>query len=159
MSRLLISLTGSGSRQGTRPIGSGDVPLARTTKPLTNTEVDRARPREKEYSLVDGNGLKLRITPSGGKTWLFNYYRPSDQKRTQIAFGQYPAVSLAQARQQRELARGLLAQGTDPKVERERLARAAQQAQEERTNTLEKVATEWLVVKRSQVSTDHADDI
>lgn len=130
--------------------------MARTTKPLTNTEVGRAKPRDREYSLVDGKGLKLRITPAGTKTWLFNYLRPLDGKRTNIGFGQYPAVSLAQARQQRAQARELLAQSIDPRRERERLARLAQQAN---SQTLERVAAAWLEVKRSQVSTDHADDI
>jgi integrase len=130
--------------------------LARTTRPLTNTEVDRARAREREYSLVDGQGLKLRITPAGTRTWLFNYQRPADGKRTNIGFGQYPDVSLAQARRQREQARGLLAQGIDPRQERERQARRARQAS---SQTFELVAAEWLEVKRSQVSADHADDI
>jgi hypothetical protein len=50
--------------------------MARTTKPLTHTEVSQAKPKAKEYSLMDGSGLKLRIAPSGSKIWLFNYYRP-----------------------------------------------------------------------------------
>ncbi len=47
--------------------------MPRTTKPLTNTEVERSKPKEKEYSLSDGNGLTLRIKPNGSKPWLFNY--------------------------------------------------------------------------------------
>ncbi len=50
--------------------------MARTTKPLTNTEIKQANPKEKEYSLADGQGLKLRIKPNGSKLWIFNYYRP-----------------------------------------------------------------------------------
>ena len=33
--------------------------MARTTKPLTNTEVHQAKAKEKEFNLVDGNGLAL----------------------------------------------------------------------------------------------------
>ena len=43
------------------------VTMANTTKPLTNTEVKQNKPRKKEYSLADGNGLYLRVKPSGTK--------------------------------------------------------------------------------------------
>jgi len=39
--------------------------MARTTKALTNTEVQQSKPKEKEFNLVDGNGLALRIKPNG----------------------------------------------------------------------------------------------
>ena len=51
--------------------------MARTTKPLTNTEVQQAKPKEKEFNLVDGDGLALRVKPNGSKLWILNYYRPS----------------------------------------------------------------------------------
>ena len=46
--------------------------LANTTQPLTNTQVERSKPRDTEYKLGDGNGLFLAIKPSGKKTWIFN---------------------------------------------------------------------------------------
>ena len=52
------------------------VTMSRTTTPLTNTEVKHAKPKDKEYNLVDGDGLMLRVKPNGSKLWLFNYYRP-----------------------------------------------------------------------------------
>ena len=72
--------------------------MPRLTKRLTNTEVDKAKPKTKEYSLSDGDGLSLRIKPNGSKLWLFNYYHPTTKKRTNAGLGMYPAVSLAQAR-------------------------------------------------------------
>ncbi len=45
------------------------------TNPLTNTEVKQAKPKDKVYKLSDGNGLQLRIRPSGGKSWLLDYIR------------------------------------------------------------------------------------
>jgi hypothetical protein len=54
--------------------------MANTTKPLTTTEVKQAKPREKEHNLADGNGLYLRVKPSGMKLWIFNYSRPSPRK-------------------------------------------------------------------------------
>ena len=47
--------------------------MPRLTKRLTNIEVDKAKPKTKEYSLSDGDGLSLRIKPNGSKPWLFNY--------------------------------------------------------------------------------------
>ena len=42
--------------------------MANTTQPLTNTQVDRSKPRDSEYKLGDGHGLFLAIKPSGKKT-------------------------------------------------------------------------------------------
>ncbi|MCU7861287.1 MAG: integrase arm-type DNA-binding domain-containing protein [Candidatus Thiodiazotropha sp. (ex Lucinoma kastoroae)] len=56
--------------------------MARTTKPLTNTEVQQAKPKDKEFNLADGNGLALRVKPNGTKLWIFNYYRPYTKKRS-----------------------------------------------------------------------------
>ena len=66
--------------------------MARITKPLTNTEVERAKPKDKDYSLMDGQGLFLRVKPNGVKSWLFNYYKPysTPPKRTNLGIGTYP---------------------------------------------------------------------
>ncbi|HJF79275.1 preprotein translocase, partial [Gallibacterium anatis] len=58
--------------------------MARVTKPLTNTEIDRAKPKGRPYTLTDGNGLFLLISTTGSKTWQFNYYRPVINKRTKF---------------------------------------------------------------------------
>ena len=91
--------------------------MPRTTKPLTNTEIKQAKPKDKEYNLVDGDGLSLRVNPKGSKFWLFNYYRPITKKRANISFGSYPALSLAQARELRKKSKELLAQNIDEKHE------------------------------------------
>jgi len=67
--------------------------------PLTATQVKTAKPKDKEYSLSDGDGLLLRIRPTGSKTWIFKYYHPATNKRTNMAFGTYPETSLAKARE------------------------------------------------------------
>ncbi len=59
--------------------------MARTTKPLTNTEVQQAKSKDKEFNLVDGNGLALRVKPKGSKLWIFNYYRPYTKKQTSLS--------------------------------------------------------------------------
>ena len=96
--------------------------MPRKTTALTNTEIKQAKPKDKEYSLNDGDGLALRIKTTGSKQWIFNYYRPFSKKRANISFGQYPEVSLAEARKQREKARALVAKDIDPKTHKDEIA-------------------------------------
>lgn len=130
--------------------------MARTTKPLTNTEVKQAKPKDKIYSLSDGSGLQLRIKPTGSKLWLFDYYRPFTKKRTSLSLGSYPDVSLVNARSRRQKARELLAEDIDPQQHREEQILKARTSIE---NTLESVALKWLEIKKTKVSPDHAQKI
>ncbi len=130
--------------------------MANTTKLLTNTEVKQAKPKAKEYNLADGGGLALRIKPNSSKYWIFNYSRPITKKRANISFGAYPDLSLAEARRKGEKARELLANKIDPKDYKESTTEKELQAH---NDTLEAVAKQWLEVKKSKVSADHADDI
>lgn len=127
--------------------------MARTTRQLTNTEVNQAKPRGKEYNLADGYGLYLRVKPNGAKLWLFQYFKPFIKKRTNISIGKYPAVTLADARKQAEAYRGLLAKNVDPKEERTR--EASEHAQAHR-NTFKSVAQEWYEIKQDAVSDTYA---
>ena len=129
--------------------------MARTTKPLTNTEVKQAKAREKVYSLTDGDGLQLRVKPNGSKIWLLDYRRPYTKVRTSLSFGAYPDVSLADARQKRTEARALLAKDIDPKEHRDERARENAASS---INTLKHVAGQWLEIKKTKVSADHAED-
>ena len=99
--------------------------MPKITKPLTNTEVERSKPKDKEYTLTDGYGLFLLVLPTGVKSWRFNYIRPLTKKRTKVSLGTYPALSLAQARSIREEYRSLLAQGIDPQEHKEQEQKTA----------------------------------
>ena len=129
--------------------------MARVTKPLTNTEVKQSKPKEKEFNLVDGDGLALRVKPNGSKLWVFNYFRPYTKKRTSLSFGSYPALSLAEARSKRNAAKELLAKDIDPKEHRDETSRLKDIAH---NNTLEHIAEKWLEVKKGTVSESHAID-
>ncbi|HDR1927886.1 TPA: tyrosine-type recombinase/integrase [Pasteurella multocida] len=122
--------------------------MPKITRPLTNTEVEKAKPQAKEYTLTDGYGLFLLILPSGIKSWRFNYARPITQKRTKISLGIYPAVSLAQARAKREEYRALLAQGIDPQEHKEQEQKAAITKIE---NSLLFIAERWKAKKAQEV--------
>ena len=130
--------------------------MAKLTKPLTNTEVSQAKPKDKEYNLSDGSGLSLRVRTNGSKIWLFNYYHPHTNKRSNISFGVYPSVSLKQARSDREEARTLLSKDIDPKSFRDT---TKLQQQQEHNNTLEKVAADWFAVKKPSLTPAYAEDV
>jgi len=123
--------------------------MAKTTKPLTNTEIKQAKPKDKEYNLADGNGLYLRIKPIGSKIWLFNYSRPYTKKRANLGLGGYPSLSLADARKEAQLFKELLAKNIDPKEHR---IQEGKKQKEAYTLTFEYTARKWLKLKESKVS-------
>ena len=89
--------------------------MPRQAMPLTDAKVKNARPCPKEYRLSDGGGLHLLVVPKGGKYWPMKY-RFGGKDMAPLAFGVYPAVSLAQAREKREAARKQLRESIDPGV-------------------------------------------
>ena len=85
---------------------------------LTDTAIRHAKPRDKPYKLGDAGGLFLLVQPSGGKLWRLKYRVDGREKK--LGLGAYPEVSLADARKGRDLARGQIAAGKDPGVEKMR---------------------------------------
>ena len=79
---------------------------------LTDTECRKAKPREKNYSLSDGLGLSLEIPAVDSKRWRFRYR--FNGKSCLKSLGLYPDVSLANARELRNNARSLIANGIHP---------------------------------------------
>ena len=116
---------------------------------LTDTKVRSAKPQEKEYTLVDGDGLFLLVHPNGSRYWRFRFRFAGKQHL--MAFGVYPEVSLADARQKREEARKLVAAGIDPREHK----RAVQEEQTKEVITFESVAREWHATNKKW-SEDHS---
>ena len=107
--------------------------------PLTDTAIRQAKPGDKPKRLTDGGGLYLEISPAGGKLWRFKYRAGGKEKR--LAFGAYPAVSLRDAREQRDDAKRQLAAGIDPGAAKQALKAARAEAA---ANSLEAIAREWM---------------
>lgn len=63
-------------------------------------------------------GLSLRVYPSGRATWSFRYRPKSGAGYKRAAVGEYPAVGLAQAREEALKIRGAVSMGRDPQAER-----------------------------------------
>ncbi|WP_456069678.1 tyrosine-type recombinase/integrase [Haemophilus paraphrohaemolyticus] len=124
--------------------------MARKITGLTNTQVERAKydPNGKN-ELNDGNGLFLQLMTAGSKIWRFRYNHPTTNKRTKTTIGNYPEITLAQARQQREEWRALLAQGIDPQTHKARLEREQELAE---ANTFLAVAEKWRAKKQGEIT-------
>lgn len=81
---------------------------------LSDMQIRRAKPGEKNYKLTDGEGLYLVVTPAGGKLWRLDY--TFSKKRKTLSLGQYPALSLTEARDAKIAAKNLLLKNIDPGV-------------------------------------------
>lgn len=121
---------------------------------LTDTAVRNARPAGKPQKLADGKGLYLLLAPSGGKWWRFDYRYGGKQKT--LSLGVYPDISLKVARERRDEARTLLAQGIDPSENR-KARKAAQAGYAE--NSFEVVAREWFAKMSPRWASSHAGKI
>ncbi|HBC6265433.1 integrase domain-containing protein [Citrobacter braakii] len=130
--------------------------MARITRPLTNNEILKAKPREKDFTLHDGDGLFLLVKTTGKKLWRFRYQRPNSGSRTNLSLGSYPALTLATARQIRDQHLTMLAQGMDPQQHQEL---ASEQRQIELDSIFSTVAANWFQIKSRSVTEDYAKDI
>jgi len=123
---------------------------------LSELKIKSAKPSEKDYVLFDGGGLQMRVRSNGSKLWNFNYRHPVTKKRINMGLGTFPEVSLAQARKGSIAAREVLAQGLDPKEQRD-VELQAKQAETE--HTFQNVATSWYELKKDAVTPAYAEDI
>lgn len=130
--------------------------MARITRPLTNNEILKAKAREKDFTLHDGNGLFLLVKTSGKKLWRFRYQRPGSKSRTNLSLGSYPALTLAAARQIRDQHLTTIAKGMDPQKLQ---TQASEQRQLELDSIFSTVAANWFHIKSRSITEDYAKDI
>ena len=107
---------------------------------LNDTQIRKAKPKEKQYKLADGEGMFLLIMPNGSKYWRLKYRHGGKEKT--LALGTYPTISLKVARDRRAEARENLANGVDP-MEVKKVNKHKVQADVQNNFTV--VATEWFV--------------
>lgn len=125
----------------------------RKVSPLTDTEIRNVKPKEKKYSISDGNGLQLTITPDGRKFWEIRY--TIDGKAKQTTAGIYPAVSLKDARAKRDELKSKVSKGTDPIREKKELKLIKQAEEQDSQNTFEKCAADYFELIRAKISEGH----
>jgi len=79
---------------------------------LTEAKIKALAIKEKTYRVADENGLFLEVRPSGSRVWRHRY---SFQNRPSIiTYGEYPLVTLKEARGKRDGTRSLVAHGVAP---------------------------------------------
>lgn len=115
---------------------------------LTNAAVKAARPRSRAYKMFDERGLHLFVAPTGLKAWRMKYRFGRREKL--LSLGRFPEISLAEARDDADRARELLAGGRDPSIERQAACSA---------ELFETVARAWHADRRDRWSDVHAADV
>lgn len=121
--------------------------------PLTDVAARKAKFDGKAMKLFDEKGLFLHVNKSG-KYWRFKYRFGGKEKL--LALGVYPDVTLKAARTQRDTARQMLAEGSDPGNIRKQTKAAARQAA---ANNFEALAREWFEVKQPGFKPEHAKKV
>lgn len=121
---------------------------------LTDTAIRNAKPTDKPFSVADGKGLTMLVQPNGAKWWRLRYR--FDGKAKMLSLGVYPEVGLKEARDRRDEARRLLANGVDP-GENRKATKAARQ--ERAANSFEAVAREWFAKFSANWNENHGSRI
>lgn len=120
---------------------------------LNDLACKSAKPKEKPYKKSDGGGLYLLVNPNGSKLWRLKYRFLGTEKL--LAIGQYPYVSLLDAREARERAKKLLALNppVDPNEQKKENKRELIRNLE---NTFKSVALEWHDLNKDRWSENYA---
>jgi integrase len=114
---------------------------------LTPVAINNARRKDKPFKLTDGGGLYVAVSPTGKKTWRYQY--ALDGKRPEVTIGGYPELSVAEARERHAEYRAMVEKGIDPAQHKqgEKKARKVRAAEGEARDTFEAFAKVWLAEK------------
>ena len=116
---------------------------------LSDTKIKTLKPKDRLYRVADRDGLYLAVTRTGVKSFRYNY--KIDGRQETITFGQYPVISLAEAREMLLQAKKVLALGRSPA--REKKAAAIGRKAED---TIEAGIGEWIEKAQMAESTRRA---
>jgi len=120
-------------------------------KNLTQTAINAFLKDEKKTKLTDGmiSGLRL-IKKSKSIIWDFRYKKIGTGKDTNIKIGNYPDITLKEAREIAREHKVLLAKGIDPgEYKKERLEAIKREQEKE---TFKKIAYDFLELQKDKVS-------
>lgn len=121
---------------------------------LTDIKCKNTKSTDKPQKLGDSGGLYLHVMPSGAKYWRMKYRIHGKEKL--LALGVYPETTLSEARDKRDAARKLVAQGTDPSAQKKEEKHLAALNAE---NTFEPLAREWHSKNKAKWKEKHGQDI
>ena len=139
--------------------------MPRLAEPKAPTVYSNAKPKEKEYTISDGHGLYMVVTPDGSKLWDFRY-RFGGRRRKLAIKGGFPAVSVKAAREEAKRLCAIVEGGEDPadlrkasREEAERRQEAAFVEAARTANTFQKIAKDWFAVAGPALSKLNAINI
>ncbi|WFQ80472.1 tyrosine-type recombinase/integrase [Xenorhabdus sp. SF857] len=116
--------------------------------PLTDIKVRNAKPKDRPYNLTDEKGLYIEIRPSGSKFWRYRFW-VTPTKDGRYTIGEYPYVSLAEARKEAEWARQQVKKGLNPTAVKKSNKKLLD---EDRLNTFKSISIEWLERKEKTLN-------
>jgi integrase len=123
---------------------------------LKDQQVKNAKtPDSEPYIMADERGLFLLVTPGGGKLWRWRYRFAGKQKI--MSYGQYPDLSIADARDMHQHARNLLAKGIDPMAEKKAAKEARKELEAVKDHSFRAVSELWLKWWSTDKSAQHVD--
>ena len=114
---------------------------------LTDTKLRSLKSTRTMYRVADANGLAIEVRPTGARLWRYRYR--FNGKASMLALGEYPLVSLGEARRLRDEARKTLAAGVSPVAAAK--SRKAMQA-ESASNTFAAIASEFMTQRLKALS-------
>ncbi len=118
---------------------------------LNDSKIRNLKSPAKPVKLSDSHGLYLLVKPGGSRIWYLKYR--FNGKESRVSLGAYPLVSLAEARQQRDVIRKLLAQNINPAQQR-----VAEKAASSPEKLFQAVALSWHKTNKKW-SADYAERI
>lgn len=126
--------------------------MPKIIKPLSDTEIKAAKSKDKDYTLTDGGGLYIIIKTNGKKTWRLQY--TFNAKRHLVSFGDYPIISLAEARQKRTEYKKQIENGSNPTQEKKEAKKQIKENERAEQNTFENVLQKYLEVISHKIEPD-----
>ncbi|RKG39932.1 tyrosine-type recombinase/integrase [Acinetobacter sp. WCHAc060007] len=119
---------------------------------LSDTKIKSLKPKEKMYRVLDAERLYIEVRPSGKKIWRFKY--TLNGKEGTISFGEYPIVSLAEARKKKDESKVLLKDDINPVDDKKK---KKIEAVTSTTNTFKAVAEEYALEQMKYKSEDYVE--
>lgn len=117
---------------------------------LSDTKIKTLKPKEKMYRVLDSERLYIEVRPTGKKVWRLKYIL--DGKEGSISIGDYPSISLAEARKKKDEIKSQLAKGINP-VQQKKIDKL--EKQKDGVNNFKSLADEYALEKMQYKSEDY----
>lgn len=128
---------------------------------LTAIQIRNLKPKDKPFTLADGGGMSVHVAPSGVVSWRYRY-RYNGNATTQV-LGNYPEMTLAEARSSHQKSRALLRDGVNPTAEKKLKKLEEEKETQKETinakNTFKAVAEDWIEQQGNRWSRNHAEAV